>query len=100
MLQQNEYNHFNYALFGSGEEHLSNTPATANSEAAASADEVSLACQKVGRFLYDFARLEQEINERIVDILQPQGSAADVISHSLDCVTMQIIAGAITRLRR
>lgn len=47
-------------------------------------DAVSLACQKVGRFLYDFALMEQDINERIIDILQLKGGAADVVAHSLD----------------
>jgi len=47
-------------------------------------DELSLACQKVGRFLHDFAILEKEINERIVDILRLKDEAADVVTHSLD----------------
>jgi hypothetical protein len=28
-------------------------------------DTVSLACQKIGRYLYHFAQMEQDINERI-----------------------------------
>jgi hypothetical protein len=47
-------------------------------------DELSLACQKVGLFLHKFALLEQEINERIVDMLELKGLAADVIAHSVD----------------
>jgi hypothetical protein len=47
-------------------------------------DELSLACQKVGRFFYKFALLEQEINERIVDMLKLKGLAADVITHDID----------------
>jgi hypothetical protein len=47
-------------------------------------DEFSLACQKVGLFFHKFAFLEQEINERIVDMLKLKGDAADVVSHGLD----------------
>ena len=47
-------------------------------------DELSLACQKVGLFFHKFALLEQEINERIVDMLELKGDAADVVTHSLD----------------
>jgi hypothetical protein len=28
-------------------------------------DTVSLACQEIGRYLYHFAQMEQDINERI-----------------------------------
>jgi hypothetical protein len=47
-------------------------------------DELSSACQKVGLFLHKFALLEQEINERIGDMLGLKGDAADVIAHSID----------------
>jgi hypothetical protein len=47
-------------------------------------DELSLACQKVGRFLHQFALVEQEINERIVDMLGLKGAAAQVVAHDLD----------------
>jgi hypothetical protein len=47
-------------------------------------DDLSKACQKVGRFLYDFALVEQEINERIAAILNLKGDAADVVSNSVD----------------
>ena len=43
-----------------------------------------MACQKVGLFFHKFALLEQEINERIVDMLELKGDAADVVAHSLD----------------
>lgn len=47
-------------------------------------DELSKACEKVGRFLHDFALVEREINERIVDILNLKGDAADVVANSVD----------------
>jgi hypothetical protein len=47
-------------------------------------DDLSLACQRVGLFLYKFALLEQEINNRIIDILELKGDAAGVVAHSLD----------------
>jgi hypothetical protein len=40
-------------------------------------DAVSSAFQKVGRFFYDFALMEQDINERIIDKQQLKGGAAD-----------------------
>ncbi|MFX6218492.1 hypothetical protein ABTF55_22085, partial [Acinetobacter baumannii] len=39
---------------------------------------------KVGRYLYEFALLEREINASIVQILDLKSDAADVVSHSLD----------------
>jgi hypothetical protein len=42
------------------------------------------ACAKVGRYLYEFALLEREINTSIVQILDLKSDAADVVSHSLD----------------
>ena len=47
-------------------------------------NQLSLACQKVGRFLHDFASLEKEIDERIVDILQLKDDAAQVVANSVD----------------
>jgi hypothetical protein len=41
-------------------------------------EQLFLACQKVGLFLHKFALLEQEVNERIADLLKLQGEAADV----------------------
>jgi hypothetical protein len=46
-------------------------------------DDLSKACEKVGRFLHDFALVEQEINERIADILNLKGDAADVVVNIL-----------------
>ena len=46
-------------------------------------DELSKACQKVGRFLHDFALVEQEINQRIADILKLKGDAADVVAYTV-----------------
>ena len=47
-------------------------------------DDLSKACAKVGRFLHDFALIEQEINADIVQILDLKGAAADVIANGLD----------------
>lgn len=47
-------------------------------------DDLSKACAKVGRFLHDFALVEQEINDGIVQILDLKGAAADVIANNLD----------------
>ncbi len=49
-------------------------------------DDLSKACAKVGRFLHDFALVEQEINGGIVQILDLKGTAADVIANSLDFI--------------
>ncbi|MGE0061430.1 MAG: hypothetical protein AB7T86_05055 [Xanthobacteraceae bacterium] len=49
-----------------------------------SEDELSQACSKVGRFLYEFALVEDGINGCITDILQLKGDAADVVAHSVD----------------
>lgn len=46
--------------------------------------DLDAACAKVGRFLYEFALLEREINSSIVQILDLKSDAADVVSHSLD----------------
>jgi hypothetical protein len=46
-------------------------------------DDLSKACAKVGRFLHEFALVEQEINNGIVQILNLKGGAADVIVRSL-----------------
>jgi hypothetical protein len=46
-------------------------------------DELSLACQNVGLFFHKFALLEQEINERIVDILDLKGDAANLVVGNL-----------------
>jgi hypothetical protein len=46
-------------------------------------DNLSRACAKVGRFLHEFALVEQEINEGIVQILKLSGDAADVLIQSL-----------------
>jgi hypothetical protein len=45
-------------------------------------EQLLLACQKVGLFLHKFALLEQEINERIVDLLKLEGVAAVVLLDS------------------
>lgn len=47
-------------------------------------DDLLKACAKVGRFLHDFALVEQEINDGIVQILDLKGAAADVIANNLD----------------
>ena len=47
-------------------------------------DDLLKACAKVGRFLHDFALVEQEFNDGIVQILDLKGAAADVIANSLD----------------
>jgi hypothetical protein len=49
-------------------------------------DDLSKACAKVGRFLHDFALIEQEINVGIVKILGLKGDAADVIANTLDFI--------------
>jgi hypothetical protein len=46
-------------------------------------NELDKACQKVGRFLHDFAEVEHEINEGIVSILDLKSDAANVV-HSID----------------
>jgi len=46
--------------------------------------DLNAACEKVGRYLYEFALLEREINASIVQILDLKSDAADVVSHSLD----------------
>lgn len=46
--------------------------------------DLDAACAKVGRYLYEFALLEREINASIVQILDLKSDAADVVSHSLD----------------
>jgi hypothetical protein len=46
--------------------------------------DLNAACAKVGRYLYEFALLEREINTSIVQILDLKSDAADVVSHSLD----------------
>jgi hypothetical protein len=48
------------------------------------ADDLSLACQRVGRFLHGFALLEHELNARIIEMLRLQGEGADVLAHGLD----------------
>jgi hypothetical protein len=47
-------------------------------------DDLSKACAKVGRFLHEFALVEQEINNGIVQILNLKGDAADVVANSID----------------
>jgi hypothetical protein len=47
-------------------------------------DDLSKACAKVGRFLHDFALIEQEINDGIVQLLDLEGAAADVIADNLE----------------
>ena len=47
-------------------------------------DALSMACEKVGRFLHDFALLEREINNGIIAILELEGGAAEVLSQKLD----------------
>jgi hypothetical protein len=47
-------------------------------------DDLSKACAKVGRFLHEFALVEQEINNSIVQILDLKGDAADVVANSID----------------
>src|SRR5215468_5844160 len=47
-------------------------------------DDLSKACAQVGRFLHEFALVEQEINNGIVQILDLKGDAADVIAHDID----------------
>jgi hypothetical protein len=47
-------------------------------------DELAKACQKVGRFLHDFALVEREINRRIADILDLKGRTADVVLDGLE----------------
>jgi hypothetical protein len=49
-------------------------------------DDLSKACAKVGRFLHEFALVEQEINNGIVQILDLRGNAADVIAHDIDFI--------------
>ncbi len=49
-----------------------------------SEDDLSKACAKVGRFLYEFALVEREIDEGIVKILDLKGGAADVLAGSVD----------------
>ncbi len=46
--------------------------------------DLTRACSQVGRFLYEFAIVEHEINESIVQILGLKGDAADVVAHSVD----------------
>jgi hypothetical protein len=47
-------------------------------------DDLWKACAKVGRFLHDFALVEQEINDGIVQLLDLEGAAADVIADNLE----------------
>jgi hypothetical protein len=47
-------------------------------------DNLSRACAKVGRFLHEFALVEQEINNSIANILDLKGGAVDVVAHSVD----------------
>ncbi len=49
-----------------------------------SEDDVSKACAKVGRFLYEFALVEREIDEGIIKVLDLEGGAADVLANGLD----------------
>ncbi|ULK98491.1 hypothetical protein [Bradyrhizobium sp. I71] len=61
--------------------------------------DLDVACAKVGRYLYEFALLEREINASIVQILDLKSDAADVVSHSLDFFKkvnlLKIVANAI-----
>jgi len=47
-------------------------------------DDLSRACAQVGRFLHEFALVEQEINNGIVQILDLKGDAAHVIAHDIE----------------
>jgi hypothetical protein len=47
-------------------------------------DDLSKVCAKVGRFLHEFALVEQEISNGIVQILDLKGDAADVVANSID----------------
>ena len=58
-------------------------------------DELSRACQKVGRFLHDFALVEQEINEGIAAILKLEGYAADVVVNSIPFFNKANLFGTI-----
>lgn len=53
------------------------------SENSKSTSDLDMACQKVGRFMHDFAEVETEINGAIVDILSLKGNAASLV-HSID----------------
>jgi hypothetical protein len=47
-------------------------------------NDLSKACAKVGRFLHEFALVEQEINNGIANSLDLKGGAADAVAYSID----------------
>ena len=49
-------------------------------------DHLSKACAKVGRFLHEFALVEEEINKGIAQILALKGDAAEVVANGVDFI--------------